>query len=136
MSYAVKRSDDGRFWRGGRWWRWTRFQRFASIHPTPEGISRFLVPSLRDQGIEPLAIACLLARLGTSRPVEAKGNLAELAADFSLDCQAEVRYDGRVTTEGEFNDLQCPPAPQRGRRPYRAFRRAMCSQAGRERRNK
>jgi glutamyl-tRNA synthetase len=35
-------------------------------------------------GIEPMSINCLLARLGTSQPVEAKYSLDELAAGFDL----------------------------------------------------
>ena len=40
--------------------------------------------SLREQGIEPMAINSLLARLGTSQPVEAHLNLDSLAASFDL----------------------------------------------------
>jgi glutamyl-tRNA synthetase len=39
---------------------------------------------LRESGIEPMAIASLLARLGTSLPVEPHLTLDELAKDFSL----------------------------------------------------
>ena len=39
---------------------------------------------LRDAGIEPMALNSLLARLGTSQPVEAKASLAELAEGFNL----------------------------------------------------
>lgn len=42
------------------------------------------VDALRDAGIEPMALNSLLARLGTSQPVEPKGSLAELAAGFDL----------------------------------------------------
>ncbi|MES2903553.1 MAG: glutamate--tRNA ligase [Pseudomonadota bacterium] len=42
------------------------------------------VDALRDAGIEPMALNSLLARLGTSQPVEAKATLAELAAGFDL----------------------------------------------------
>ena len=42
------------------------------------------VDELRDAGIEPMALNSLLARLGTSQPVEAKATLAELAAGFDL----------------------------------------------------
>lgn len=42
------------------------------------------VDELREAGIEPMALNSLLARLGTSQPVEAKASLAELAAGFDL----------------------------------------------------
>jgi len=42
------------------------------------------VDGLRDAGIEPLALLSLLARLGTSRPVEARTSLAELAENFDF----------------------------------------------------
>ncbi len=42
------------------------------------------VDELKDAGIEPMALNSLLARLGTSQPVEAKANLAELAEGFDL----------------------------------------------------
>jgi glutamyl-tRNA synthetase len=42
------------------------------------------VDELREAGIEPMALNSLLARLGTSQPVEAKATLAELAAGFDL----------------------------------------------------
>lgn len=40
---------------------------------------------MRDSGIEPMAIACLLARLGTSLPVEPFLTMAELAESFDLE---------------------------------------------------
>ncbi len=42
------------------------------------------VAALKDAGIEPMALNSLLARLGTSQPVEAKATLAELAIGFDL----------------------------------------------------
>jgi glutamyl-tRNA synthetase len=42
------------------------------------------VDALREAGIEPMALNSLLARLGTSQPVEAKASLAELAEGFDL----------------------------------------------------
>jgi len=39
---------------------------------------------MRDSGIEPMAIACLLAKLGTSLPVEPFLTMEELAASFDL----------------------------------------------------
>ena len=42
------------------------------------------VDGMRDAGIEPLALLSLLARLGTSQPVEAKTSLAALAENFDF----------------------------------------------------
>jgi glutamyl-tRNA synthetase len=45
----------------------------------------FGVPKLRDEmGMEPLAVWCHLARLGTSDPIEAKASIAELVDTFDL----------------------------------------------------
>jgi len=53
------------------------------------------VDALREAGIEPLALLSLLARLGTSQPVEAKASLDELAAgfDFSTFGRAPAHFD-------------------------------------------
>ncbi len=50
---------------------------------------------LRDQGIEPMALASLLARLGTSDCVEIRNSLGELAAEFDLAhfSRATPRFD-------------------------------------------
>ncbi|HTQ14174.1 MAG TPA: glutamate--tRNA ligase [Rhizomicrobium sp.] len=41
--------------------------------------------SLRAEGIEPLALACYLARTGTSDPIELKPSLEALAGEFAFD---------------------------------------------------
>ncbi|MFZ1989806.1 MAG: glutamate--tRNA ligase [Alphaproteobacteria bacterium] len=53
------------------------------------------VASLRESGIEPMAILSLLARLGTSDPVEPVSDLEKLAESFSLDKigRAPARFD-------------------------------------------
>jgi len=53
------------------------------------------VQTLREAGIEPLALLSLLARLGTSRPVEAKASFDELAEgfDFSTFGRAPAHFD-------------------------------------------
>ncbi len=50
---------------------------------------------LRAQGIEPMALASLLAKIGTSDPVEARGSWDALAAEFSFDKigRAPARFD-------------------------------------------
>ena len=53
-----------------------------------QGLSKRLgslsLANLRDEGIEPVAIASLIARLGTSDPVEPKESLAELVPGFDF----------------------------------------------------
>lgn len=53
------------------------------------------VDALREAGIEPLALLSLLAHLGTSRPVEAKTRLTELAEgfDFATFGRAPAHFD-------------------------------------------
>lgn len=53
------------------------------------------IDAMREAGIEPLALNSLLARLGTSRPVEAKTSLKELAEgfDFSTFGRAPAHFD-------------------------------------------
>ena len=53
------------------------------------------VDTLRDAGIEPMALLSLLARLGTSQPVEARARLDELAEgfDFSTFGRAPAHFD-------------------------------------------
>ena len=53
------------------------------------------VDSLRDAGIEPMALNSLLARLGTSQPVEIRTRLAELADgfDFATFGRAPAHFD-------------------------------------------
>jgi glutamyl-tRNA synthetase len=38
-----------------------------------------------DEGIEPLALACYLAKTGTSDPIELRGSLAALAQEFAFE---------------------------------------------------
>ena len=53
------------------------------------------VDSLRDAGIEPMALNSLLARLGTSQPVEVRTRLADLADgfDFATFGRAPAHFD-------------------------------------------
>ena len=56
----------------------------ASGHNLSKRLGSLSVDVLRAQGIEPMAINSLLARLGTSDPVEPKQTLGELVAGFDL----------------------------------------------------
>ncbi len=54
---------------------------------------------LREQGVEPLALLSLMARLGSSKPVELAGSLEEIAAGF------EIGSFGTAPTRFDANDL-------------------------------
>ena len=58
------------------------------------------VDELRDAGIEPMALNSLLARLGTSQPVEARASLAELAEGFDLSTF------GRAPAHFDFSEVE------------------------------
>jgi glutamyl-tRNA synthetase len=53
------------------------------------------VEAIREAGLEPMALLSVLARIGTSQPVEAVGNLDELADafDFSTFGRAPAHFD-------------------------------------------
>jgi glutamyl-tRNA synthetase len=71
-----------------------------------QGLSKRLgslsVQQLRADGVEPLAISCLLSKLGTSDPIEARASLRELAQEFSFSKigRAPARFD-----EAELGNL-------------------------------
>lgn len=68
-----------------------------------EGLSKRLgslgVESLREDGLEPMALNSLLARLGTSDPVEPRQNMDELVAGF------DITHIGRASVKFDPNDL-------------------------------
>ncbi|MGQ0665110.1 MAG: glutamate--tRNA ligase [Pseudomonadota bacterium] len=53
-------------------------------HNLSKRLGSLSVAALREEGIEPMAISSLLARLGTSDAIEAKPRLADLVAEFDL----------------------------------------------------
>lgn len=52
--------------------------------PLSKRLGSLSLGQMHDSGIEPMAIACLLARLGTSLPIEPLLTLEELASSFDL----------------------------------------------------
>ncbi len=58
------------------------------------------VEEIRGAGLEPMALLSLLARLGTSRPVEALAGLDELAADF------DFGHFGRAPAHFDLHDVE------------------------------
>ncbi|NNE59218.1 MAG: glutamate--tRNA ligase [Hellea sp.] len=71
-----------------------------------KGLSKRLgslsIQQLREDGLEPMAVNSLLAKIGTSDPVEIRDNLAQLSSEFSFDKigRAPARFD-----EDELNLL-------------------------------
>lgn len=68
--------------------------------PLSKRLGSLSLQSLRNQGIEPMAINCLLARLGTSQPVEPHYNLDDLARGFDL------RAFSRTPPRFDIHDLE------------------------------
>ncbi len=58
------------------------------------------VEEIRGAGLEPMALLSLLARLGTSQPVEALAGLDELAADF------DFGHFGRAPAHFDLHDVE------------------------------
>ncbi|MBA3510807.1 glutamate--tRNA ligase [Sphingomonas sp.] len=58
------------------------------------------VEEIRGLGLEPMALLSLLARLGTSQPVEALAGLDELAADF------DFAHFGRAPAHFDLHDVE------------------------------
>ncbi|MBS0236148.1 MAG: glutamate--tRNA ligase [Proteobacteria bacterium] len=61
-------------------------------------VGGFEVQSLRDEGIEPMSILSLLAKIGTSDPVEARSNIKDLVKEFNISKlgKAAVLYDPQI----------------------------------------
>jgi len=72
--------------------------------PSGEALSKRLgtlaLRDLRDAGIEPMALLSLLARLGSSDPVELRSNIDELIAGFDLS------HFGAAPTKFDVEDLK------------------------------
>ena len=58
------------------------------------------VDAIREPGLEPMALLSLLARLGTSQPVEAVSDLSALAADF------DFAHFGRAPAHFDFHEVE------------------------------
>ncbi len=52
--------------------------------PLSKRLGSLSIADLRDQGIDPMAVNALIAKIGTSDPLEARRSLAELAAEFDF----------------------------------------------------
>lgn len=57
----------------------------ADGEPLSKRLGSLSLSAMREDGIDPMAVNSLLAKIGTSDPVEARRTLGELAAEFGLD---------------------------------------------------
>ena len=71
--------------------------------PQGEALSKRLgvlsLRDLRDQGVQPMALLSLMARLGSSDPVEMRGSVDELVEGF------DITHFGAAPTKFDVNDL-------------------------------
>jgi glutamyl-tRNA synthetase len=71
--------------------------------PQGESLSKRLgtlsLRDLREAGVEPMALLSLMARLGSSQPVELRGSIEEIADGF------DVTHFGSAPTKFDVNDL-------------------------------
>ncbi len=74
---------------------------------------------LRDQGIDPMAICSLLAKIGTSDNIEVRASLAELAAEFGFE------KIGRAPARFDEADLKSLNADLLRARPYEVVKDAL-----------
>jgi glutamyl-tRNA synthetase len=72
------------------------------------------VPAVREAGLEPQALLALLARLGTSQPVEPVAALDTLAADF------DFAHFGRAPAHFDFHDVELLNAKLLHQLPFEA----------------
>ena len=72
------------------------------------------VDALKEAGLERMALLSLLARLGTSQPVEAVASLEELASDF------DFAHFGRAPAHFDFHDVELLNAKLLHHLPYSA----------------
>ena len=84
--------------------------------PQGEGLSKRLgslaLKDMREQGVEPMAILSLMARLGSSQPVELRGSVAEVVEGFDL------ASFGAAPTKFDVADLGPLSARVLAGRPY------------------
>jgi glutamyl-tRNA synthetase len=79
---------------------------------------------LREEGVEPMALLSLLARIGTSQPVEPKVDLAELAADF------DFAHFGRAPAHFDPHEVELLNAKLLHHLPYERVRDALPAEIG------
>jgi len=93
--------------------------------PGGEGLSKpagaLALRDLRAQGIEPMAILSLMARLGSSDPVELRSSLAEIAEGFDLS------HFGAAPTKFDAEDLWPLTAHALAAQPYSAMAGAIAA---------
>ncbi|MFC7536278.1 glutamate--tRNA ligase [Sphingomonas sp. GCM10030256] len=73
------------------------------------------VDAVREAGLEPMALLSLLARLGTSQPVEAVATVEEIARDF------DFAHFGRAPAHFDFHDVELLNSRLLHQLPYSAL---------------
>ena len=81
---------------------------------------------LREEGVEPMALLSLLARIGTSQPVEARTDLADLAAGF------DFGHFGRAPAHFDPHEVELLNAKLLHHLPYEVVRDALPPEIGAE----
>lgn len=84
------------------------------------------VDAVREAGLEPLALLSVLARLGTSQPVEANATLDELADGF------DFAHFGRAPAHFDFHDVELINARMLHQLPYAAVREQLPAELSEE----
>ncbi len=88
--------------------------------PQGEALSKRLgtlsLRDLRARGVEPMALLSLMARLGSSKPVELAGSLDELIADF------DIGTFNAAPTKFDADDLMPLTKAENARKPFAAVR--------------
>jgi len=86
--------------------------------PQGEALSKRLgtlaLRDLRARGVEPMALLSLMARLGSSQPVELRGSIDEIVEGFDLS------HFGAAPTKFDVNDLFPLTAHHLGQQPFAA----------------
>jgi glutamyl-tRNA synthetase len=83
-------------------------------------------PHLQEEGVEPMALLSLLARIGTSQPVEPFADLAELAASF------DFGHFGRAPAHFDPHDVELLNARLLHLLPFEAVRDRLPADASEE----
>ena len=84
------------------------------------------VEAVRDAGLEPMALLSVLARIGTSQPVEPAHSLDELASDF------DFAHFGRAPAHFDLHEVELVNARLIHALPYDAVRDRLPAEANRE----
>ena len=80
--------------------------------PLSKRLGSLSIASMREEGVEPMALLSLLAKLGTSDAVEVRGDLATLIAEF------DIGKIGRAPARFDMRELEALNAKLLSETPY------------------